>query len=37
MWIWDQSRGELYRNGQFVAAGYAGYKEGKNNPSAQSK
>lgn len=37
MYIWDQSRGELWRNGEFIAKGYAGYGEGKNNPAAQGK
>jgi hypothetical protein len=36
MWIWDQSKGELSRNGAFVSVGYSGKDRGKNNPSVQS-
>lgn len=32
MWKWDQSAGELTRDGKFICRGYAGYEKGKNNP-----
>lgn len=35
MWKWDQSAGELYRNGSFVSRGYSGKGRGVNNPSLQ--
>lgn len=35
MWTWDQSAGELRRDGAFVGKGYAGNGRGKNNPSLQ--
>lgn len=35
MWQWDQSKGELTRNGSFVSIGYSGKGRGKNNPSLQ--
>lgn len=35
MWLWDQSKGELTRNGSFVSLGYSGKGRGKNNPSLQ--
>lgn len=35
MWIWKQSKGELWRNGDIISRGYSGYKRGKNNPSLQ--
>lgn len=37
MWTWDQSQGKLFdANDNYVCKGYAGYKEGKNNPSKQN-
>jgi hypothetical protein len=36
MWKWDQSAGELSRDGKFIAKGYAGNGRGKNNPSMQA-
>lgn len=36
MWTWDQSAGELYRDGTLVSTGYAGAGRGKNNPSLQA-
>lgn len=36
MWVWDQSAGELRRNGQLVSKGYSGNGRGKNNPSMQA-
>ena len=36
MWQWDQSAGELSREGKVVAKGYAGHDWGKNNPDAQA-
>lgn len=36
MWTWDQSAGELTRDGRFVSRGYAGNGRGKNNPSMQA-
>ena len=35
MWIWDQSAGELTRDGELVSTGYSGNGRGKNNPSMQ--
>lgn len=35
MWRWDQSAGELSRDGKFVAKGYSGKGRGKNNPALQ--
>lgn len=35
MWRYDQSSGELSRNGVFVAKGYSGNGRGKNNPALQ--
>jgi hypothetical protein len=35
MWRWDQSAGELFRNGAFVSKGYSGKGRGVNNPSLQ--
>ena len=35
MWIWDQSSGELRRNGQVVAKGYSGKGRGRNNPTLE--
>jgi hypothetical protein len=36
MWTWDQSAGELRRDGAFVGKGYSGNGRGKNNPSLQA-
>jgi hypothetical protein len=36
MWRWDQSAGELTRNGTFYGKGYAGFGTGKNSPSMQA-
>lgn len=36
MWKWDQSAGELSRDGAFVSKGYSGRANGKNNPSMQA-
>lgn len=35
MWKYDQSSGELTRNGSFVSMGYSGKNQGKNNPKLQ--
>lgn len=35
MWQWDQSAGELRRNGALVSRGYSGKGRGKNAPSLQ--
>ncbi len=35
MWTWDQSAGELRRDGKLVSRGYAGNGRGKNNPALQ--
>lgn len=35
MWKWDQSAGELSRDGKFVSSGYAGADRGKNNPALE--
>lgn len=37
MWKWDQSAGELTRDGKFVARGYSGGGIGKNNPDLEAK
>lgn len=37
MWRYDQSSGELTRNGRFVARGYSGHAAGKNNPDLEAK
>lgn len=34
-WRWDQSAGELTRDGELVSRGYAGRGRGKNNPALQ--
>jgi hypothetical protein len=34
-WKWDQSAGELSRDGVLVSRGYAGHGRGINNPSLQ--
>ncbi len=36
MWIWDQSAGELRRDGKTVSRGYAGSGRGLNNPAMQA-
>jgi hypothetical protein len=36
MWTWDQSAGELSRDGQFVSRGYSGRGRGLNNPAMQA-
>lgn len=36
MWIWDQSAGELSRDGKLISRGYAGNGRGKNNPTLQA-
>lgn len=35
-WRWDQSSGELSRDGKFISRGYAGSGRGKNNPALQN-
>ena len=35
MWVYDQSSGELRRNGLLISNGYSGNGRGKNNPSLQ--
>lgn len=35
-WRWDQSSGEMTRDGSFISKGYAGRGNGKNNPSMQA-
>lgn len=35
-WVWDQSAGELRRDGARIARGYAGKGTGKNNPAMQN-
>lgn len=34
-WVWDQAKGELSRDNNFVSSGYSGKGRGKNNPSLQ--
>jgi len=36
MWTWSQSEGKLYRDGNWVADGYAGHGDGVNNPDMQN-
>jgi hypothetical protein len=36
MWTWDQSAGELRRNGEVIAKGYSGKGKGKNNPALET-
>lgn len=36
MWVWDQSRGELSRNGKLISRGYSGNSRGKNNPALEN-
>lgn len=35
MWTYDQSSGELRRDGEFVVRGYSGKGRGKNNPALE--
>lgn len=35
-WIYEQSTGKLYRDGQLVALGYSGKEEAKNQPDLES-
>jgi hypothetical protein len=35
-WTWDQSAGELTRDGRLVSRGYSGAGRGKNNPAMQA-
>jgi hypothetical protein len=35
MWTWDQSAGELRRNGEVIAKGYSGKGAGRNNPDLE--
>ena len=35
MWRWDQSAGELSRDGSFISKGYSGNGRGVNNPALQ--
>lgn len=35
-WRWDQSAGELSRDGKLVSRGYSGNGRGKNNPAMQA-
>jgi hypothetical protein len=35
-WVWDQSTGEMRRDGAVVGRGYAGRDLGKNNPHMQA-
>lgn len=35
-WLWDQSAGELRRDGKIVSRGYSGKDRGKNNPALQN-
>jgi hypothetical protein len=34
-WVWDQSKGEMHRNGQLISRGYSGKGRGRNNPALQ--
>lgn len=36
MWTYDQSSGDMARNGAVVSTGYSGNGRGKNNPSMQA-
>jgi hypothetical protein len=36
-WVWDQSAGELRRDGKLVSKGYAGYRATANDPSRQAE
>lgn len=35
MWVYQQSSGKLFRDGQFVGEGYSGNGKGLNNPKSQ--
>jgi len=35
MWIYEQSSGQMLRNGSLVGTGYSGIDKGKNNPDMQ--
>lgn len=35
-WQWDQSAGELRRDGALISRGYSGHGRGKNNPALQA-
>lgn len=35
-WLWDQSAGELRRDGKLISRGYSGKDRGKNNPALQN-
>jgi hypothetical protein len=35
-WSWDQSEGALYFDGRWVARGYSGRGEGRNNPAMEA-
>lgn len=35
-WLWDQSAGEMSRDGKLLCRGYAGNTWGKNNPGAEA-
>lgn len=37
MWRWDQSAGELTRDGRFICRGYSGAGIGKNNPLLEAR
>lgn len=37
MWRWDQSAGELWKDGTFVSNGYSGRSRGVNNPALQDR
>jgi hypothetical protein len=36
MWTYSQASGVLARDGVYLARGYTGYKEGKNNPAMET-
>lgn len=36
MWLYDQSSGQLFRDGKLISTGYSGNGRGKNNPSLQA-
>lgn len=36
MWTWDQSAGELRRDGAFISKGYSGKGRGVNNPALEN-
>lgn len=37
MWFYKQSTGELSQDGQYVATGYSGHAEGRNDPAMEDK